>query len=85
MKKFLIWLLADALILIGVPVLYYNYLARQVDYEYATGIRTSSDGDIILIPVLGVFMSLSLLVLIVNVLAPCYYIWRHYRQVRSLR
>jgi hypothetical protein len=79
-KKLFLWLLADALILYSVPILYYNYLARTLDYEYATGIRTSSDGDIILIPVMGLFMYLSLLVFIVNILAVCYYVWRHYRR-----
>jgi hypothetical protein len=53
--KIILWLLADALILYAVPVLYYNNLARQVSYEYAAGVRTSSDGDIVFIPVMGVF------------------------------
>jgi len=85
MKKLILWLLADALVLYGVPILYYNYLARMVNHEYATGIRTSSDGDIILIPVVGLFMNLLVVVLIINILGVCYHIWAHRRKRAAQR
>jgi len=47
-KKLLLWLAVNASIQFGLPILFYIYLERMVNYEYATGIRTSTDGDIIL-------------------------------------
>lgn len=71
MNKLSFWLLANMLVLAGGPILHYIYLDRLLDYEYAAGIRTSTDGDIILIPVMGSFVFLFVTLLVVNVLAGC--------------
>ena len=66
MSKPLLWFIANVSILIGGPILYHVYLDRLLDHEYATGIRTSTDGDIILIPVAGLFIFLLISLLIIN-------------------
>lgn len=62
-----IWIIANIVILICTPILHYIYLDRLLDYEYAHGIRTSTDGDIILIPVLGGFLTLVILLFVLNI------------------
>jgi O-antigen/teichoic acid export membrane protein len=79
MKRLFFWLMADISILIGLPILHYLYLARMLDYEYANGIRTSSDGDSILIPVVGLFIFLFVVLLIINLVVAGYYIWTRRR------
>jgi hypothetical protein len=81
MKKLILWLITNVLILIGVPILYYIYLERLVDYEYATGIRTSTGGDIILIPVVSSFIFLFVTLLIINVFLICYFWLRRRRRL----
>ncbi len=46
----------------------------------AAGIRTSTDGGIIMIPVVGLFIFLFISLLIINTLAACFYTWRRRRQ-----
>ncbi len=79
-KKLLLWLAVNGSIQVGFPVLFYIYLDRQVDYEYAAGIRTSTDGDIIMIPVVGLFIFLFIALLIINTIGACLYIRKHRRQ-----
>jgi hypothetical protein len=74
MKKLLLWFTVNLVILVSIPVIYYIYLDRLVDYEYATGIRTSTGGDIVLIPVAGLFIFVLLVLLIANVLAGGFFI-----------
>jgi len=71
-RKVAIWIIADIVVLICVPVAHYIYLDRLLDYEYSTGIRTDSSGDIILIPVVGGFIFLFLILFVINILALVY-------------
>lgn len=83
MKKLFFWLIAEMFVLVGLPVLYYIYLDRLLDYEYAAGIRTSSDGDIILIPVMGLFVLLFIILFVADILAVCYHIWTRRRRAMT--
>ena len=71
-RKVALWIIADIVILVCVPVAHYIYLDRLLDYEYATGIRTDTSGDIILIPVVGGFIFLFLILFVINSLAVVY-------------
>jgi uncharacterized membrane protein len=82
-NRLLLWIMANIIILISVPILYYVYLDRLVDYEYATGVRTSTGGDIILIPVAGVFLFLLLILLVINTAVACVCWWSHHRRRAS--
>jgi hypothetical protein len=67
-RKISLWLLGNLALLVFVPVGLYIYLNRLVEYEYATGIRTGGNDPVILIPVIGVFFFLFLILLTVNTL-----------------
>ena len=71
-RKVALWIIADIVILVCVPVAHYIYLERLLDYEYANGIRTDTNGDIIVIPVVGGFILLFLIVFVINILASVY-------------
>ncbi len=60
------------------PILHYAYLGWLIDHEYAAGIRTSTGGDIILIPVMGGFVLLVIVLSVVNLLAAIYVYVRYY-------
>ncbi len=68
-KLDLYWFITHIVILILAPVAHYISLDRQLDYEYATGIRTDTGGDTIHIPVFGGFVFLLVLMLLINVIA----------------
>ena len=71
-RKVAIWIIFNILILLCTPVLHYIYLDQLLDYEYATGVRTSTSGDNIIIPVFGGFIFLVMILFVVNVLAAIY-------------
>ena len=73
-----IWIVTNAITLVCIPVLHYIYLDRLLDYEYASGIRKSTDGDIFLIEVLGGFILLVILSFIVNLLGATYIYLRYF-------
>ena len=78
-RKVAIWIVANVLILVVTPILHYIYLDRLLDYEYATGIRTSTSGDTIIIPVVGGFIFLIGVLFVVNLFGISYMYFRHHR------
>lgn len=83
MKKFFFWIVANIVGLFVIPILHYIYLDRLLNYEYASGIRTSTGGDIILIPVVGMFVFLLLSSLVINFAIACYYFWQRRKRCVS--
>ncbi|MCA1641634.1 MAG: hypothetical protein LC785_06750 [Acidobacteria bacterium] len=78
-KRLLFWIIANVLLQFGVPVIYFVYMRRMVDEEYATGMRTSSDGDSMIIPVMGMFIFVLITLLAVNALGAGVYLLRRRR------
>ena len=78
-RKVALWIIADIVILICVPVAHYVYLDRLLDYEYATGIRTNTSADTITIPVFGGFIFLFLILFVINIAALSYALARRKR------
>lgn len=74
LKKLLFWIIANVLLQFGIPVIFYFYVRQMVDDEYATGLRTTSDGDSIIIPVAGMFIFAFVALLVVNALVGGFYI-----------
>jgi len=67
MKKHLnLWFLLNIIGLIGLPIVYGLYLNNEIQYQYETGLRTSTDGDSISIPVFGVAVINTILLGVVN-------------------
>lgn len=62
----LAWFVGNALWLLGLPYLYIRWLAAEVEAEYAAGIRTSSDGDSLGIPLAGFALINLAFVILVN-------------------
>ena len=79
MRKFFFWIVANIAALFVIPILYYIYLDSLLDYEYANGIRTSTSGDTILIPVVGMFVLLLFSSIVINFAIACYYFWQRRR------
>jgi hypothetical protein len=78
-RKVALWIIADIVILTCGPIVHYICLDGLLDYEYATGIRTDTSGDIILIPVIGGFILLFLIVFLINAMALVYVFARRKR------
>lgn len=76
MKKFLLWIIGNAILLFVIPILYYIYLDRLIDNEYARGVRTSTSGDSVLIPVFGVFILLFLTSVVINLAIAFCMFWK---------
>lgn len=72
MNKLLNLWITSAILQIVVPIVYYFYLDNLVDYEYANGIRTSTDGDTLTIPVVGMFILVFLILVVINVVYGSY-------------
>jgi hypothetical protein len=51
---------------LGLPAIFAIWLSREVRWEYEMGYRVSTDGDSIAIPVAGVFMANTVLLLLLN-------------------
>jgi hypothetical protein len=81
MKRLLFWVIANVLLQFGVPVIYFFYLRQMVDEEYTTGVRTSSDGDSIIIPVGSMFIFMFITLLAVNALGAGVYLLKRRRRL----
>jgi hypothetical protein len=77
------WVLANIAVQIFVPIIYFVYLMWLMDYEYENGIRTSSDGDSIMIPAAGMFVLIFFTLIVVNVFIAVAYFWIKYRATVS--
>ena len=60
------WLTGNALWLLGAPALFFVWIEAQVQAEYAAGIRTTTDGDSLGIPVAGFFIVNVAFTLVIN-------------------
>ena len=74
-RKFIIWFVSNVALQIGGPILFYFYLSGLLDYEYAHGIRTSTDGDNIIIPVLGMVIFIFFSLVVINIIIACFCFW----------
>ena len=72
-KRVLIWILANVSWIVGLPIVYGIYLYNEVQYQYENGLRTSTDGDSISIPIFGVAIINLALVVIVNLVIIVYF------------
>jgi hypothetical protein len=77
-----LWVVADVLLLFGVPIMFSVYVRRMVDEEYATGMRNTSDGDSIIIPVAGMFIFMLITLISINALVGSFYLLRRRRRRR---
>ena len=62
MKK-VYWTIGILIWLFGIPVIFGLYLNHQIQYEYSMGWRTTTDGDNIAIPIVGLFMINTIILL----------------------
>jgi len=62
-----LWVIANLLWLIGVPLAFGVWLHGEVEAQYASGIRVSTDGDSISIPIGGVAVLNFVLLVAFNV------------------
>lgn len=81
MKKVFFLFVASGVVQIVLPILYYFYLSSLMDYEYENGIRTSTGGDSIMIPVAGMFVLVFLTLVFINIIAACYFLWKKHKGV----
>ena len=72
-KRLAIWIVLNIIWLIGLPVVCGVYLYNDLQYQYETGFRVSTDGDSISIPIFAITIlnflfvfSVNLIILIVN-------------------
>lgn len=70
------WILGSALLALITPVLFAFWISREVRLEYAAGLRVSTDGDSIVLPIVGFTVSLWLLLLALTVVV---YVVRWFR------
>jgi hypothetical protein len=75
-----IWIIANVLILVCVPVFHYIYLDDLVEYEYANGLRTSATGDTLIIPLIGGFIFLVVTLFVINFVAASYVYLSYFRK-----
>ncbi len=69
-------IVANVVLLFVVPVAFAFYIRHMVDEEYATGARTGSGGDSIIIPVGNMFLLMLITTVSINLLAGGLYLWR---------
>jgi hypothetical protein len=79
---FIKWLLIDAVILTAAFGLSWWYFSGLVDEEYGSGVRTTTDSDSIMIPVMGVVTLTAVALLCANV---CHFALIQYRRRRTMR
>jgi hypothetical protein len=77
-----LWVVADVLLLFGVPIMFSVYVRRMVYEEYATGMRNTSDGDSIIIPVVGMLIFMLITLISINALVGSFYLLRRRRRRR---
>lgn len=82
-EKLFFWLVCHIPIQIGVPILFYFYLDALLDFEYAHGIRTSTDGDTIIIPVLGMAIFVFISLVVIDIILFCYCFWIEHKNSRK--
>jgi len=63
------WLVGNLLVALGAPIVFGFWIAREVQREYASGARVSTDGDSIGIPIFGFTLIVWSALLCVNVAA----------------
>jgi hypothetical protein len=68
-----LWITANVVWLIGLPLVFGVWLYHEVQAEYASGARVSTDGDSIGIPIGGVALLNLLLLLAMNVALAIYF------------
>jgi hypothetical protein len=78
-----LWFITNAAVAIGLPYLFTIWIRREVDYEYATGLRTSTDGDSIVIPIAGFTMLLWFALLVCNAIGLAIYFVAAHRRLRT--
>lgn len=74
-----LWLTGNLVWLFGVPALYAAWLWHEVQHEYAIGIRTTTDGDSIAIPVAGFALTNFGLLFVLNLCWGIYALIRRWR------
>ena len=60
------WVLLNLVLLFGVPGVYGWWLSREVAREYATGLRVSTDGDSLGLPIGDFFLKVATALLTLN-------------------
>jgi hypothetical protein len=61
------WIVGNVVVALGAPILFAFWIRREVEQEYAKGLRISTDGDSIAIPIVGFAILLWATLLTVNV------------------
>lgn len=76
------WLAINLVLLFGIPALYGWRVGRMVQDEYRLGLRTSTDGDSLGIPIGGAFLMMLALLLVLNTII--FVVWRfRHRSIRK--
>jgi hypothetical protein len=66
-RFWILWFLCQLLWLVAVPLLFGVWLHGEVDAQYAAGLRVSTDGDSISLPVGGVAILNFALLAVLNI------------------
>lgn len=78
------WGVGNLMLLFGLPALTFWYLQREIDEQYRTGVRTSTGGDSLGIPVSEVAIMTVVVLLIINVVAALVWLsmtlWRKWQR-----
>ncbi len=72
MKKPFLLFVISAVIQIVSPIFYYFHLSSQLNYEYENGMRTSTNGDSIAIPIVGMFILVFFVLVVINISYACH-------------
>jgi hypothetical protein len=71
------WTVGILIWMFGIPIIFGIWLNHEVQYEYEMNWRTTSDGDNIAIPIAGVFMWNTIIILV------CYGIYSLIRKIKG--
>jgi hypothetical protein len=83
-RFWILWILCNLAWLVGAPVLFGVWLGHEVQAEYMSGARVSTDGDSIGIPIYG-FTRLNLFLVIAINLASGIYVFVKRRRIAQQR
>jgi hypothetical protein len=81
----LLWFAINILVLVTLPRLFANWISRSVQEEYHLGLRATTEGDSIGIPIAGFTILLVGIVTIANLILGFYWLIQWRRREQSSR
>jgi hypothetical protein len=81
--RLLLWFASNVLVLVALPPLFARWVWHEVQEEYRLGLRTSTGGDSIGIPIAGFTALLVGIVIAANVVLSLYWLLRRRRAEKT--